>query len=94
MERQRYGMSLAQLPARGVAAAEQAEMVRARTVIYRDQTPIAAIVPVEDLDSVDPPDPGESGPDPLLSLCGQCRQDTFVDSVAADYRGVMLFRQG
>ena len=94
MEHPRYGMSIDQLPARAIAAAEQAELARARTVIYRAQTPIAAIVPLDDLDTLDPPDPGESGPDPLLSLCGSCRQDAFVDSIAADYRGVMVFRQG
>ena len=84
-------MLLEQLSARGIAAAEAAELSRARTVIYRDETPIAAIVPFEDLVVLDPADPAETGPDPLLSLCGSCRQDEFVDRVAGNLNKTLLF---
>ena len=94
MERQKYGMAVDQLGARGVAAAEAAELTRARTVVYRDEVPIAAIVPFEDLELLDPTDPAEAGPDPLLSLCGSCRQDLFVDSLVGDLGRTMLFRRG
>ena len=94
MERQKYGMPVEQLTPRAIAAAEAAELNQARTIIYRDETPIAAIVPVEDLEVLDPADPAETGPDPLLSLCGACRQDAFVDSVVGDVRQAMLFRRG
>jgi hypothetical protein len=94
VERQKYGMPVEQLSPRGSAAAEAAELTRARTVIYRDETPIAAIVPFEDLEALDPTDPAEAGPDPLLSLCGACRQDLFVDSVIGDFGRTMLFRHG
>jgi len=94
VERQKYGMAVQELSARGVAAAEAAEVSRARTIIYRDQTAIAAIVPNEDLEILDPADPGEVGPDPLLSLCGACRQDLFVDSLLGDFGKTMLFRRG
>jgi hypothetical protein len=94
VERQKYGMPLEQLTPRGIAAAEAAELNRARTIIYRDETPIAAIVPFEDLEVLDPSDPAEAGPDPLLSLCGSCRQDQFVDSVIGNLNRTMLFSRG
>jgi hypothetical protein len=86
-------MSIEQVATRGRAAVEAAEIGRSRTVVFRDASPIAAIVPVEDLQLLEPADPGESGPDPLLSLCGSCRHDVFVDTVLGDFHRTMLFRR-
>jgi hypothetical protein len=84
----RYGLPLTDLAQRAFDAVEAAERSKARTVILRDGQPIGAIVPIDDLDRVDPPDPGLNGGDPLLSLCGTCRQDAFVDMVLSAF-GVM-----
>jgi hypothetical protein len=86
-------MSVEQVATRGRAAVEAAELQRARTVVFRDASPIAAIVPSADLELLEPADPGESGPDPLLSLCGSCRHDVFVDNVLSDFNRTMLFRR-
>jgi len=94
VERQKYGMAVGELSARALAAVEAAETTRARTVIYRDKTPVAAIMPIDDLEAVEPSDPAEAGPDPLLSLCGSCRQDVFADSMLGDFGKTMLFRRG
>ena len=52
--------------------------------MVRDGQPIAAIVPIADLERIDPPDPGAGGVDPLLALCGNCKHDGFVDALAGD----------
>jgi hypothetical protein len=90
---QKYAIDLEQMSAHGAAAAQAAESARARTVIYCDKTPIAAIVPFDELTKLEPTEPTESGSDPLLSLCGSCRQDTFVDSVLGDFGSTMLYRR-
>lgn len=77
----RYGLQLTDLPARAVDAVEMAERSQATTIVLRNGSPIAAIVPTELLDRAEPPDPGASGADPLLALCGACRQDAFVEEV-------------
>lgn len=79
----RFGLPLQELAARGVQAVELAERSQASTVLLRDGQPVAAIVPLDLLDRIDPPDPGASGADPLLSLCGSCRRDAFVDQYLA-----------
>ena len=71
----KYGIDVEQMSAHGLAAVRAAERLQARTIIYRDQVPLAVIVPIEDLDRLDPRDPGESGVDPLLSLAGTCNDD-------------------
>lgn len=77
----RYGLPLSDLPQRASDAVEAAERAHAITVVLRDGAPIAAIVPVEELDRVDPPDPGATGGDPLLALAGTCKRDAFVDEI-------------
>lgn len=75
----KYGVEVAELSAHGQAAVRAAEQLGARTVIYRDKLPIAAVISVEDLERLEPRDPGGTGGDPLLALCGKCDNDAFVD---------------
>ena len=90
---QKYGLTLDQLSAHGQAAAQAAERMASRTTIYRDKVPVAAIVPIADLEKLEPADPGEAGEDPLLALCGTCSDDVFVDSLV-DLSSTVLFRRG
>lgn len=89
----RYGLSVDQMSKDGANAVQAAERHRARTLIYRDRTPVAALVPIADVEQFEPPDPGASGSDPLLSLCGACRDDMFVDSLISDLGKTALFRR-
>jgi hypothetical protein len=91
---QKYGLEVAQLSAHCQAAVQAAERVQARTVIFRERVPVAAVIPIEDLDKLEPSDPAETGPDPLLSLCGTCHHDAFVDQMNADMSRTVLFRRG
>jgi hypothetical protein len=91
---QRYGIDVAQLSPHAQAAVQAAERMGARTIIYRDQVPLAAVVPITDIDKLEPADPGDSGADPLLALCGTCSNDTFVDAMSADLSRTNLFRRG
>lgn len=81
----KYGIPVADLPQHCLDAVDAAERNHARTLIVRDGQPIAAIVPMQDLDKIDPPDPGAGGLDPLLALCGRCKHDAFVDSLSVDF---------
>ncbi len=78
---QKYGIPLTELPTHCFDAVDAAERSRARTLVTREGQAIAAIVPMTDLDAVDPPDPGAGGVDPLLALCGACHDDDFVDGL-------------
>lgn len=91
---QKYGIPLADLPAHCLDAVDAAERSRARTLVVRNGTSVAAIVPMTDLDKIDPPDPGAGGGDPLLALCGACRHDAFVDSLVADLSKTGLWQRG
>ena len=88
---QKYGIPLADLPAHCFDAVDAAERARARSVILRDGQPVAAIVPISDLDNIEPPDPAAGGVDPLLALCGTCRHDDFVDSLYLDMARTSLW---
>lgn len=77
----KYGIPLTDLPAHCLDAVDAAERNHARTLVVRGGQAIAAIVPMADLERIDPPDPGASGVDPLLALCGKCRHDDFVDGL-------------
>jgi len=90
---QKFGIDLEQMSAHGVAAVKAAAQMSARTIIYREQVPVAAIVPHADVEKLDPRDPGADGADPLLSLCGTCTNDAFVDQMNADLSRTMLFRR-
>lgn len=90
---QKYAIDLEQMSPHGAAAAQAAETSRARTVVYSDKTPVAAIVPFSDLNKLEPAEPTEGGMDPLLSLCGSCRQDVFVDGILGDFGKTMLFHR-
>ncbi len=79
MGQSQYGLEVDQLSAHGQAAVRAAEQLGARTVIFRDRLPVAALVAAEDLERLEPRDPGEGGTDPLLALCGKCDNDAFVD---------------
>jgi hypothetical protein len=81
---QKYGIPLTDLPSHCLDAVDAAERSRARTLVTRGGQAIAAIVPMTDLDLVDPPDPGAGGADPLLALCGACRDDDFVDALLVE----------
>jgi hypothetical protein len=80
----KYGIPFPDLPKHCLDAVDAAERNHARTLILRDGQAVAAIVPIADLDRIDPPDPGASGADPLLALCGRCRHDAFVDGISGD----------
>lgn len=90
----KYGIPLADLPTHCLDAVDAAERTRSRTLVLRAAQPIAAIVPMADLDRIDPPDPGATGPDPLLALCGACRHDAFVDSFVVDLTRTALWVRG
>jgi hypothetical protein len=90
----KYGIPLADLPAHCLDAVDAAERTRSRTIVLRGGQPIAAIVPVPDLDRIDPPDPGAGGSDPLLALCGACRHDAFADTVVVDLARTGLWARG
>lgn len=89
----RYGIPLNDLPAHCLDAVDAAERALARTLIVRDGHALAAIVPMADLDRIDPPDPAASGTDPLIGICGTCRHDAFVDSLAADLDSTSLWHR-
>lgn len=89
----KYGIPLADLPTHCLDAVDAAERSRARTLIVREGQAVAAIVPMPDLDRVDPPDPSASGSDPLLGLCGACRHDEFVDSLTSDLSKTSLWNR-
>lgn len=91
---QKFGLEVAQLSAHCQAAVQAAERLHARTVIYRERVPVAAVIPVDDLERLEPSDPSDAGPDPLLSLCGTCHHDLFVDQMNADMSRTVLFRRG
>jgi hypothetical protein len=91
---QKYGIPFPDLPAHCQDAADTAERAHARTVITREGRAIAAIVPMSDLDRIDPPDPALGGADPLLALCGSCRHDAFVDSLVVDFTKTGLWNRG
>ena len=80
----KYGIPLHDLPSHCLDAVDAAERSLSRTLIVREGHAVAAIVPMVDLDRIDPPDPAGGGADPLLAICGQCRYDEFVDSLSDD----------
>lgn len=90
----KYGIPLSDLPGHCLDAVDAAERARARTLVVRSGQAIAAIVPMADLDKIDPPDPGAGGADPLLALCGTCRHDAFVDSLVVDFSQTGLWNRG
>ncbi len=89
---QKYGLTVDQLGPHGQGAAQAAERMGARTIIYRDQVPIAAVIPMSDMAQLDPPDPGQSGEDPLLSLCGTCQSDMFVEGLRGELTSTVMFK--
>jgi hypothetical protein len=91
---QKYGIPFLDLPSHCQDAVDAAETARSRTVVMRDGRAIAAIVPMADLDRIDPPDPAAGGADPLLALCGACRHDDFVGSLVADFTKSGLWQRG
>jgi len=91
---QKYGIPLADLPTHCLDAVDAAERTRARTLVVRGAQAVAAIVPMSDFDQIDPPDPGASGQDPLLALCGACRHDDFVDTFVSDLNQTTLWTGG
>jgi hypothetical protein len=91
---QKYGIPVSDLPSHCLDAVDAAERTRARTVLMRDGQPVAAIVPISDLDKIEPPDPALNGVDPLLALCGTCRHDDFVDSLFVDMARTSLWNRG
>jgi hypothetical protein len=91
---QKYGIPIGDLPSHCLDAVDAAERMRARTLIVRGPLAVAAIVPMSDFDRIDPPDPGATGQDPLLALCGACRHDDFVDNFVSDLNQTSLWTAG
>jgi hypothetical protein len=91
---QKYGIPAADLPAHCLDAVDAAERTRARTLIVKGSQAVAAIVPMSDFDQIDPPDPGASGHDPLLALCGACRHDDLVEAFVSDLNETSLWSSG
>jgi hypothetical protein len=91
---QKYGIPFGDLPNHCLDAVDAAERARARTLVTRSSHAIAAIVPMTDLDKIDPPDPAVGGVDPLLALCGACHHDAFVDSLVVDFTRTGLWNRG
>ncbi|HSO00735.1 MAG TPA: hypothetical protein VLS89_20725 [Candidatus Nanopelagicales bacterium] len=91
---QKYGIPIADLPTHCLGAVEAAERARARTLIVRGGQAVAAIVPMPDLDRIDPPDPSGDAPDPLLALCGACHHDAFIDGLVSDFSRTGLWHRG
>lgn len=91
---QKYGIPFSDLPAHCQDAVDAADRTRARTLVTRDGIAVAAIVPVIDLDRIEPPDPGAGGADPLLALCGACRHDEFVNGLVSDLSTTGLWQRG
>ncbi|MBI4705613.1 MAG: hypothetical protein HY744_31355 [Deltaproteobacteria bacterium] len=77
----KYGIALEQLSPVGLRAVKAAQREQARTVIFRDSTPVAAIISLADLERIEPADPGAAGTDSLLLLCGTAREDAFADEL-------------
>ena len=90
---QKYGISLEQLGPHARAAVQASEVHGARTVIYRDKLAVAAVVPMKDVERIDPVQHGDVGSDPLLALCGTCHNDVFVDSMSELSRTVLFKRE-
>ena len=91
---QKYGIPVADLPVHCIDAVDAAERARSRTLVTRGGHAIAAIVPMADLERIDPPDPAAGGVDPLLALCGACRHDGFVDGLIGDLASTGLWHRG
>jgi hypothetical protein len=89
----KYGIPLSDLPTHCLDAVDAAERSLSRTLVVRDGHAVAAIVPMSDLDRVDPPDPSAGGTDPLLALCGTCKHDEFVDALSFDPDKTSLYHR-
>lgn len=89
----KYGIPLEDLAAHCLDAADAAERSRARTLIVRDGHAVAAVVPITDLDRIDPPDPSVAGHDPLLALCGECAHDDFADLFVSDLSRTQIWKK-
>ena len=90
----KYGIPIADLPAHCLDAVDAAERSLSRTLIVREGHAVAAIVPMVDLDRIDPPDPASGGNDPLIALAGTCQSDDFVDSLGQELDKTSLWRRG
>jgi hypothetical protein len=91
---QKYGITIEQLSVDGAAAARAAERSGAFTIIYREQLPIAAVISFDEMKRIDSSLDHDGGEDPLLSLCGSCTHDGFVDTIIGDFGSTMLFQTG
>jgi hypothetical protein len=89
----KYGIPLADLPAHCLDAVDAAERSLSRTLIVKDGHAVAAIVPMVDLDRIDPPDPAVNGADPLLALASGVGLDEFVDSLGEDLSSTTAYRR-
>jgi len=90
----KYGIPVEDLPAHCLDAVDAAERSLSRTLIVRDGHAIAAIVPMADLDRIDPPDPSLNGADPLIALAGACQLDEFVDALSDDLSTTSFYQRG
>jgi hypothetical protein len=63
-------------------------------VITRDNVPVAAFIPMAEMDKLDPQTQGTGKDDPLLDLCGNFDNDAFVDTMSGlDQTGLYLREQ-
>jgi hypothetical protein len=90
----KYAIPLDDLPNFCLDAVDAAERARSRTLVVRGGAPVAAIVSIPDFEKIEPADPGASGGDPLLALCGACRHDDFVNAFTGEPTSSALWRRG
>jgi hypothetical protein len=89
----KYAIPVDDLPAFCLDAVDAAERARSRTLVIRGGAPVAAIVSMTDYEKIEPADPGSSGVDPLLALCGACRHDDFVNTFTGEPTSSGLWRR-
>ncbi|MSP24246.1 MAG: hypothetical protein EXR75_03585 [Myxococcales bacterium] len=79
-----YGIAIEQLAEGAHPAVLAAERSGAHTLVFRGSQAVAAIVPMRTLIDRDGALATTDGTDPLLSLCGTCGADAFVDALTLE----------
>lgn len=90
---QKYAIQEDQMAPQGQAAVQAAERLGARTLIYRGNLPVAAVVAHKELDQLEPQGVNVQE-DLLLALCGTCQQDGFADALGGPLSRTVMFRRG
>lgn len=90
---QKYAIEVEQMAPQGQAAVQAAERLGARTLVYRDKLPVAAIIAHKELDQLRPMGANVEE-DLLLALCGTCQQDGFADALVGELTRTVMFKRG